>query len=172
LHGPVEKHLNSGIGVELQFLDSQIAERVILRLLRINEVCLPIHDSFIVRVEATLDLVSAMKQEFFAMFKQDIDLKAVVDFGPMKIATPRVLHNYPKGVSKFNTIWEDHLSNFKICTNFESSWERACLSEEEFDLRYLVLNEQISLAKDAGCGWLYEHFYRGLPKILPHSHAA
>ena len=172
LHKPVERYLYSGIGVKLQYLDSQIAERVILRLLRINEVCLPIHDSFIVRVEATLALVSAMKQEFFALFKQEIDMKAVFDFGPMNIATPRVLHGYPKGVGKFNTIWEDHLSNFKICNNFESTWESACLSEEEFDLRYRVLNEQISLAKDAGYGWLYEHFYRGLPKILPHSHAA
>jgi len=172
LHRPVEKHLNSGIGVELQFLDSHIAEKIMLRLLIVNEACLPIHDSFIVRVEATLELVSAMKQEFFALFKQEIDLKAVVDFGPMNIATPRVLHNYPKGVTKFNTIWEDHLSNFKICNNFESTWERACLSEDEFDLRYRVLNEQISLAKDAGYGWLYEHFYRGLPRILPHSHAA
>ena len=172
LHKPLERYLYSGIGVKLQYLDSQIAERVILRLLRINEVCLPIHDSFIVRVEATLDLVSAMKQEFFALFKQEVDMKAVFDFGPMNIATPRVLHGYPKGVGKFNTIWKDHLSNFKICNNFESTWESACLSEEEFDLRYLVLNEQISLAKDAGYGWLYEHFYRGLPKILPHSHAA
>ena len=172
LHKPLERYLYSGIGVKLQYLDSQIAERVILRLLRINEVCLPIHDSFIVRVEATLALVSAMKQEFFALFKQEIDMKAVFDFGPMNIATPRVLHGYPKGVGKFNTIWEDHLSNFKICNNFESTWESACLSEEEFDLRYRVLNEQISLAKDAGYGWLYEHFYRGLPKILPHSHAA
>jgi len=172
LHRPVEKHLNSGIGVELQFLDSQIAEKIMLRLLRVNEACLPIHDSFIVRVEAASVLVNAMRQEFFALFKQHIDLQVIFDFCAMNIATPSVLRKYPKGVSNFNTIWEDHLSHFKICNNFESTWERACLTEEEFDLRYLVLNEQIALAKDAGYGWLYEHFFRGLPKIVPHSHAA
>jgi len=172
LHKPVERYLYSGIGVKLQYLDSQIAERVILRLLRINEVCLPIHDSFIVRVEATLALVSAMKQEFFALFKQEIDMKAVFDFGPMSIATPRILHKYPKGVSALNTILEDHLSNFKICLNFENTWENACFSQDEIALRCFAMNEERALAKDSGYGWLYEHFLCGLPKILPHSHAA
>lgn len=172
LHKPVEKHLNSGIGVELQYLDSQIAEKVMLRLLRLNEACLPIHDSFIVRFEAASALVSAMKQSFYTLFKQEIDLKAVVDSGAMNIATPRVLHKYPIGVSSFNTIFKDHLSNFKIFNNFESTWENACFSEEERDLRCRSMNEQFALAKDAGFGRLYEHFYRGLPKILPHSHAA
>ena len=172
LHKPVEKHLNSGIGVELQYMDSQIAEKVMLRLLRLNEACLPIHDSFIVRFEAALALASAMKQEFFALFKQEIGMKAVFDFGPMSIATPRVLHKYPKGVSDLNTILVDHLSNFKIYMNFENTWENVCFSQDEIALRCFAMNEERALAKDAGYGRLYEHFLCGLPKILPHSHAA
>jgi hypothetical protein len=39
----------SGKGIELQYIDSQIAEHVLLNLAKKNVVCIPIHDSFIVQ---------------------------------------------------------------------------------------------------------------------------
>ncbi|UUW39720.1 hypothetical protein VP14_033 [Vibrio phage VPMCC14] len=45
----VEKYFNSGIGLHLQFLDSQMIEHCISRFMEIDEVCLPVHDSLIVK---------------------------------------------------------------------------------------------------------------------------
>jgi hypothetical protein len=46
-HAPIAKYLASGFGLTLQYIDSQIAERVMLLLLEQDIVCLPVHDSFI-----------------------------------------------------------------------------------------------------------------------------
>ena len=46
-HDDISTFFGTGYGVRLQFLDSQIAEAVMLRML--PEPCLPVHDSFIVR---------------------------------------------------------------------------------------------------------------------------
>jgi len=48
-HAPIRDYFNSGAGVHLQYLDSVIAEQVILRMLRYREVVLSVHDSFIVK---------------------------------------------------------------------------------------------------------------------------
>jgi hypothetical protein len=45
-HPKIAKYFATGIGIELQYLDSQIAEKVMIRLSRDNIVALPIHDSF------------------------------------------------------------------------------------------------------------------------------
>jgi len=47
-HYKVEKHFRVGYGLTLQYLDSQIAEEVMLYFTNKGIVCLPIHDSFIV----------------------------------------------------------------------------------------------------------------------------
>ena len=46
-HAPIAKYLSSGFGLTLQYIDSQIAERVMLLLLEQDITCLPVHDSFI-----------------------------------------------------------------------------------------------------------------------------
>lgn len=45
----VSQYFNSGIGLHLQYLDSQIIEYCIGEFLNIGEVCLPVHDSLIVK---------------------------------------------------------------------------------------------------------------------------
>ena len=58
---------STGIGLEAQFMDSQIAEGVMNRLMSFMEepvVVLPIHDSFIVRVGDQWILETAMKDVF------------------------------------------------------------------------------------------------------------
>lgn len=54
----------SGIGLNLQFLDSQIAERVMLDLMNQDIPCLPVHDSFIVPRHQTSNLRQAMQTAF------------------------------------------------------------------------------------------------------------
>jgi hypothetical protein len=59
-HAPIGEYFRSGVGVELQFIDSCIAERVMLILADQGILCLPIHDSFLVQARHQERLISAM----------------------------------------------------------------------------------------------------------------
>jgi hypothetical protein len=63
-HDDIVSFFGTGYGVKLQFLDSQIAEAVMLRML--PEPCLPVHDSFIVRSGQEQKLEEVMNEEFQA----------------------------------------------------------------------------------------------------------
>lgn len=63
-HPAIFPHYGSGVGLDLQFVDSQIAEAVMLRFLEMGEVCLPIHDSFIVARRMRRTLEAVMQEEF------------------------------------------------------------------------------------------------------------
>ena len=62
-------------GLYLQFLDSEIAIRVMMRLMSQQIVALPIHDSFLVQVEFEQELMAAMREEFTAVFSSEARLK-------------------------------------------------------------------------------------------------
>ena len=61
---PIAHYFGSGVGVTLQFLDSEIAMGVLLNLAKEGIPCLPIHDSFIVQAHHELRLINLMQQEF------------------------------------------------------------------------------------------------------------
>jgi hypothetical protein len=64
-HPAIRKHLyDSGTGKRLMYEDSQIAEAVMIRMLKLGAVALPIHDSFLVRRGWDTDLERCMKEEF------------------------------------------------------------------------------------------------------------
>ena len=63
-HPKIKQYFGSGRGVKLQYTDSQIAEQVMLNLARDNIVCLPEHDSFIVRMSHQIDLHEEMDKAF------------------------------------------------------------------------------------------------------------
>ena len=63
-HPVVYERLADGIGLESQFVDSQIAESVMLKMFRDGIVCLPIHDSFLVPSGYHQILSSVMKDSF------------------------------------------------------------------------------------------------------------
>ena len=46
-HQPIAKLFNSGIGLDMQFLDSEIANRVLMKMIDKEMPVLPIHDSFV-----------------------------------------------------------------------------------------------------------------------------
>jgi len=48
-HNQISHYFNTGIGLELQYRDSCIAERVMLAMAADGIKCLPVHDSFIVK---------------------------------------------------------------------------------------------------------------------------
>jgi hypothetical protein len=61
-HEPIKEYFYSGEGVRLQFLDSCVAERVMLKMLDKGRVVLPVHDSFIMRIGLEKELSDAMEE--------------------------------------------------------------------------------------------------------------
>jgi len=75
-HAPIAKHFDSGIGIELQRTDSDIAERIMLQLMQEGVLALPVHDSFIVAKEHDERLKTAMQQEYAIRVGQPIGVEA------------------------------------------------------------------------------------------------
>lgn len=69
-HAPISSWLRKGRGVELQYLDSQIASKVLAYMRFRNICCLPVHDSFIVPRSAEATLGHAMLMAHWATLKK------------------------------------------------------------------------------------------------------
>jgi hypothetical protein len=63
-HPLVKKIIGKGRGLKYQFIDSKIAESVMLKLLSQDIICLPVHDSFIVIADYEPQLRQAMVDAF------------------------------------------------------------------------------------------------------------
>jgi hypothetical protein len=79
-HPLLEQNAYSGIGLRLQYVDSQIAEKVMLDLLSLAIPCLPVHDSFLVPRHQGAELVRAMNIAFNAVTGHDPKLKDMEPF--------------------------------------------------------------------------------------------
>lgn len=62
------KYFGSGVGLRLQYKDSVLAERVMLKFASMDYPCLPVHDSFLVHHELREELTEVMQTEFERMF--------------------------------------------------------------------------------------------------------
>ncbi len=67
MHKPIKDYYCSGVATELQNLDSRIATYVLTELREREIVCLPVHDSFIVRVEHKDTLKQVMEEAPLAL---------------------------------------------------------------------------------------------------------
>ena len=63
-HPPLKAVLGKGVGLGFQYIDSQIAEQVMLELLGKGITCLPVHDSFVVPRHQGQELTVAMNNAF------------------------------------------------------------------------------------------------------------
>jgi hypothetical protein len=72
---PISKHFFTFAGLELQYQDSVVAERVMLRMMALGAVVLPIHDSFIVRNSYEDELWNVMLEEYERAFGSTTFLK-------------------------------------------------------------------------------------------------
>ena len=79
-HPKLAEHIAAGIGLELQKLDSDIAEEVMLRLTREGIPCLPVHDSFI--VSAGFEL--ALREMLQVVFIHFVGVTTSVETGVVK----------------------------------------------------------------------------------------
>lgn len=77
-HKPIKDLFFCGTGNKLQYVDSCIAESVMLHFAKQNLVALPVHDSFIMREQYAGELEEAMRRGFYNEFQADIPLKREV----------------------------------------------------------------------------------------------
>lgn len=68
-HPVIGKYLCTGYGVHLQYIDSTLAENIMLKLSSENICCLCIHDSFIVPTRHMFTLERTMNEVFYDRFK-------------------------------------------------------------------------------------------------------
>ena len=73
-HAPIYDSLQSGAGLNAQFIESIIAEKVMLDLLEQDVVVLPIHDSFLIRLGFANDLRESMQRNFKEVTGLDVGL--------------------------------------------------------------------------------------------------
>ncbi len=74
-HAPIKRHFLKGVGLKLMNQDSTVAEKVMLKMLKLGHVVLPVHDSFIVRNSASRELEIIMKKVFEEEFGRRAKLK-------------------------------------------------------------------------------------------------
>jgi len=99
-HNPISEYLFSGFGDTLQWIDSQIAEIIMLHFSYQGFPCLPVHDSFIVDVRLGDELEEIMEEVFVHNFKEKIPVKDN-------------LHKYlftPEFISKHREEWENRIT--------------------------------------------------------------
>jgi hypothetical protein len=90
-HRPIEKYLRTGVGIELQRIDSEIAEDIMHSMMERNMLILPIHDSFLMRRGHSAALRDHMRRAYTERIGQDIgtmlDLSFADQLGPGKIVS-------------------------------------------------------------------------------------
>ena len=123
------ERLADGIGLESQFVDSQIAESVMLKMFKDGVVCLPIHDSFLVPSGYHQILSSVMKDTFReingAEISVDVDIvKTDQLYGLKKDEVLEQQKADPEvGILRGAGSWDDlHQHQQKLTTKFIQPW--------------------------------------------------
>lgn len=63
-HAPIKSYFYSGMGLALQYEDSVLAEKIMLRMMELGSTVLPVHDSFIVKRGYQDELQQVMEEVF------------------------------------------------------------------------------------------------------------
>ena len=107
-HVGIQKYFYKGAGVKLQFIDSQIAEDILLALASQGIAVLPIHDSFIVRKDAVEILKDSMKEAVRRRFGQVLKLKVdktAYDLDIDILARAMSLEDIPSSEEEYEREW-------------------------------------------------------------------
>jgi hypothetical protein len=132
-HHPIlEQWLHSGVGLELQFLESQIAERVMLSLIEHNITCLPIHDSFIVAARNKESLTHAMHAAFQHFTGKQAHLKS--EPGSLTEGMWFLPEQEDQSEEEILAAWSHHTDKrHSTSMNYFLSWYTATNSPEQID---------------------------------------
>lgn len=128
-HPKIFTEIDNGIGLKLQFIDSQIAERVILEMMKDEIVVLPIHDSFIVRAGFQQWLTSVMRDVFKELTGSDTSVEAEIiknneHYGLSTEETETLANDYASNVYSLEDVAEQIAdSKLSIMDYYLNSWE-------------------------------------------------
>ena len=75
-HPLIYEQLATGIGLQAQFIDSEVAEKVMLKMMHEGVVVLPIHDSFCVRLGYRQWLETVMRDSFQELLRAEVGVDA------------------------------------------------------------------------------------------------
>jgi hypothetical protein len=154
-HAKISRHFGTGIGLHLQYVDSQIAERVMLHFVELGETCLPIHDSFIVRAGLQGELVTAMGQAFLEVIGRPGKVNVDVENPGERIWRPSPDLRPQQGltaVDKAMDVARQHLGRFSISTGYFASYQESVRANPDLDQAVLW---------DERADW-QDHLRRGL----------
>ncbi len=170
-HCLIRHYFSSGVGVELQYLDSILAEKIMLTFIERNEVCLPIHDSFIVRRNMLGWLISIMKQEFHKIFNASIEITPAIGYAGFGLAAPKksLLFDINSKADAL-VVFDKHQAEYSKIIEFHHSWELAFNTESDLDAKYRQLDIDRAQHKDLGYPYPFEsiHLYTSVPVLLRH----
>ena len=133
-HKKIKKHFNTGVGIELQGLDSKIAESVIEHFTQKDIPVLCIHDSFVIASDKVSELNTVMQEKFIKIISElgyktkgnDVKFKGLVEGEFQDLLTRPELkdrlidsfinteYQYPVWSSKMKEFKEKYISGF--CT--------------------------------------------------------
>jgi hypothetical protein len=103
-HPIIKQIKGQGHGLRYQFVDSQIAEKVMMKLLAKEVLCLPVHDSFICQQHHLSTLVEAMQQAYEEVLGDAPQLKEIelprTDFEPVYYPSGQLDLTYMKNMYK------------------------------------------------------------------------
>ena len=144
-HPVLKDRLGSSIGLETQYIDSQIAEAVMIELLKEDIVVLPIHDSFIVPAGYQQWLETAMSHFFKLRLGADIKVEAEVvkindHFGWDKNDVIKAQEDDPTfGIVNAASV-RDKALNYRqqLTNNYLSFWESWKHTDEAFQVSSLL----------------------------------
>lgn len=71
----LREHIGTGVGIELQRMDADLAEKVMLRFCSMQYPCLPVHDSFLVHHALEDELSQVMQLVFKEIFGKEVNVK-------------------------------------------------------------------------------------------------
>lgn len=81
-HAPIRQYFKTGHGLQLQRLDSDLAQEVMLSFIQHGHTCLPVHDSFIVHHALADELKAVMIDVFKQKTGQTITVKSLSGYEP------------------------------------------------------------------------------------------
>lgn len=104
-----------GLGLKFQFIDSQVAESVMMRMMSKGILCLPVHDSFICQAEHLKELRQAMEDAYSEVINSTAKIKDPemfkTDFEPVFYPSGALDFTYMKNLYS-SVIHEEFLSTF------------------------------------------------------------
>ena len=161
-HCSIAHHLHTDVGLKLQFLESEIAESIMLRFVDQGELCLPVHDSFIVVHDHIDMLATVMNEAFKTKFGRSIKVKQDDLFLGERMALPDPDH-LPKGLSpeeQSELLPKIHWGRHSTTVDFYVSWKLKTHTLEEINAEYSKATATLTWLRP----WLAEQT-RGL--VLP-----